>query len=98
MKAMDLKQRMGALKGEEKERYEQQFVPKLLKPEDVDSIKVEAEEKSAEPQTKSGEQEIESILKSWMRWRVSRIRFPKVFAIFSEAARWKRQKTAWLLL
>ena len=56
---MDLKQRMGALKGEEKERYEQQFVPKLLKPEDVDSIKVEAEEKSAEPQTKSGEQEIE---------------------------------------
>ena len=61
MKAMDLKQRMGALKGEEKERYEQQFVPKLLKPEDVDSIKVEAEEKSAEPQTKSGEQEIESI-------------------------------------
>ena len=61
MKAMDLKKRMGALKGEEKERYEQQFVPKLLKPEDVDSIKVEAEEKSAEPQTKSGEQEIESI-------------------------------------
>jgi len=61
MKAMDLKQRMGALKGEEKERYEQQFVPKLLKPEDVDSIKVEAEEKSAESQTKSGEQEIESI-------------------------------------
>ena len=61
MKAMDLKQRMGALRGEEKERYEQQFVPKLLKPEDVDSIKVEAEEKSAEPQTKSGEQEIESI-------------------------------------
>ena len=61
MKAMDLKQRMGALKGEEKVRYEQQFVPKLLKPEDVDSIKVEAEEKSAEPQTKSGEQEIESI-------------------------------------
>ena len=61
MKAMDLKQRMGALKGEEKERYEQQFVPNLLKPEDVDSIKVEAEEKSAEPQTKSGEQEIESI-------------------------------------
>ena len=61
MKAMDLKQRMGALKGEEKERYEQQFVPKLLKPEYVDSIKVEAEEKSAEPQTKSGEQEIESI-------------------------------------
>ena len=61
MKAMDLKQRMGALKGEEKERYEQQFVPKLLKPEDVDSIKEETEEKAAEPQTESGEQEIESI-------------------------------------
>ncbi len=61
MKAMDLKQRMGALKGEEKERYEQQFVPKLLKPEDVDSIKEAAEEKAAEPQTESGGQEIESI-------------------------------------
>ena len=41
MKAMDLKQRMGALKGEEKERYEQQFVPKLMKPEDAETcIKV----------------------------------------------------------
>ena len=38
MKAMDLKQRMGALTGEEKERYEQQFVPKLLKPEEADTI------------------------------------------------------------
>ena len=41
---MDLKQRMGALTGEEKERYEQQFVPKLLKPEEADTIKEEEKE------------------------------------------------------
>ena len=61
MKAMDLKQRMGALKGEEKERYEQQFVPKLLKPEEMESIKEETAEKTAEPQNDQSEQEIESI-------------------------------------
>lgn len=41
MKAMDLKHRMGALTGDEKERYEQQFVPKLMKPEEADSLKEE---------------------------------------------------------
>ena len=61
MKAMDLKQRMGALKGEEKERYEQQFVPKLLKPEEMESIKEDTAEKTAEPQNDQSEQEIESI-------------------------------------
>lgn len=50
MKAMDLKQRMGALTGEEKERYEQQFVPKLLKPEEADTIKEEEKAPEAEKQ------------------------------------------------
>lgn len=56
MKAMDLKQRMGVLTGEEKERYEEQFVPKLLKPEDAD--KVQEEEKAQETQN---DDSIESI-------------------------------------
>ena len=58
MKAMDLKQRMGALTGEEKERYEQQFVPKLLKPEEADTIK---EEEKAPEAEKQGSESIESI-------------------------------------
>lgn len=56
MKAMDLKQRMGVLTGEEKERYEEQFVPKLLKPEDAD--KVQKEEKTQETHN---DESIESI-------------------------------------
>lgn len=39
MKAYDLKQRMGELTGEEKAKYEKQFVPKLIKPEDAGNIK-----------------------------------------------------------
>lgn len=58
MKAMDLKQRMGALTGAEKERYEQQFVPKLLKPEEADTIK---EEEKAPEAEKQGSEPIESI-------------------------------------
>ena len=58
MKAMDLKQRMGALTGAEKERYEQQFVPKLLKPEEADTIKEEEKAPKAENQ---GSESIESI-------------------------------------
>lgn len=58
MKAMDLKQRMGALTGAEKERYEQQFVPKLLKPEEADTIKEEEKTAKAENQ---GSEPIESI-------------------------------------
>lgn len=34
MKALDLKLRMGALTGAEKEKYEQQFIPKLITPEE----------------------------------------------------------------
>ena len=58
MKAMDLKQRMGALTGAEKERYEQQFVPKLLKPEEADTIKEEEKAPEAENQ---GSEPLESI-------------------------------------
>ena len=58
MKAMDLKQRMGALTGAEKERYEQQFVPKLLKPEEAETAKEEEKAKEAENQQNDG---IESI-------------------------------------
>ena len=39
MKALDLKQRMGVLTGEEKEKYEQQFIPKLIPPEKAQEIR-----------------------------------------------------------
>ena len=49
MKAYDLKMRMGELTGAEKARYEKQFVPKLLTPEQAKELKkTEADEKSAE--------------------------------------------------
>ena len=79
MKAMDLKQRMGALTGAEKERYEQQFVPKLLKPEEADTIKEEEKAPKAENQ---GSESIESIqIKSEDLDGVEslRIKFPKDF-------------------
>ena len=60
MRAMDLKLRMGALTGDEKQRYEQQFVPKLFTPEEVQSLK----DKGEEPKESSEEKEqplIESI-------------------------------------
>ena len=39
MKALDLKMRMGELAGAEKEKYEQQFVPKLITPEEAKALK-----------------------------------------------------------
>lgn len=39
MKALDLKMRMGVLTGEEKEKYEKQFIPKLVTSEDVKALK-----------------------------------------------------------
>ena len=39
MKALDLKQRMGVLTGEETEKYEEQFIPKLIPPEKAQEIK-----------------------------------------------------------
>lgn len=51
IKALDLKQRMGVLTGEEKEKYEQRFIPKLIPPEKAQEIR---ESKEAEA---SGEYE-----------------------------------------
>lgn len=48
MKALELKLRMGTLTGAEKEKYEQQFVPKLITPEEAKSWK-ESEERAEEP-------------------------------------------------
>lgn len=49
VKAYDLKMRMGELTGAEKEKYEKQFVPKLLTPEQAKELKkTEAEEKAAD--------------------------------------------------
>ena len=59
LKAMDLKQRMGALTGAEKERYEQQFVPKLMKPEEAENLK-ETKKETKVPENPSN-QEIENI-------------------------------------
>ncbi|MDO4307949.1 MAG: hypothetical protein Q4C77_14095 [Eubacteriales bacterium] len=39
MKALDLKLRLGSLTGEEKERYEQQFVPNLITPGEAKALK-----------------------------------------------------------
>lgn len=61
MKALDLKMRMGALTGEEKEKYEKQFIPKLLKPEDIQSLKNAEEEASDGEKKLSGEKESKEI-------------------------------------
>ena len=75
MKAYDLKLRMGELTGEEKAKYEKQFVPKLITPEEAKNMNLKkteeeketdkqsedsAEEKAAVSSVSSG-QEIESI-------------------------------------
>ena len=39
LKALDLKMRMGALTGAEKEKYEQQFIPKLITPDEAKALK-----------------------------------------------------------
>jgi len=58
MKALDLKMRMGLLTGAEKEKYEKQFIPKLLKPEDAKALKENMEKQEEKPAEKP---EIESI-------------------------------------
>ena len=47
MKALDLKQRMGVLTGEEKEKYEQRFIPKLIPPEKAKEIRESKEKETA---------------------------------------------------
>ena len=50
MKALDLRQRMGVLTGEEKEKYEQRFIPKLIPPEKAQEIR-ESKETEAVTET-----------------------------------------------
>lgn len=50
MKVLDLKQRMGVLTGEEKEKYEQRFIPKLIPPEKAQEIR-ESKETEAVTET-----------------------------------------------
>lgn len=45
IKALDLKQRMGVLTGAEKAKYERQFIPKLLKPEDMEEAQESFDDK-----------------------------------------------------
>ena len=47
IKALDLKQRMGVLTGEEKEKYEQRFIPKLIPPEKAKEIRESKETETA---------------------------------------------------
>ena len=56
MKAYDLKQRMGELTGEEKAKYEKQFVPKLIKPEEAGNIKKAEQDR---PEDSEEEKELE---------------------------------------
>lgn len=54
MKALDLKLRLGSLTGEEKERYEQQFVPNLITPGEAKALKENAaleEQKEEKPES-----------------------------------------------
>lgn len=59
MKALDLKMRMGVLTGEEKEKYEKQFIPKLLTPEDAKELKKDPENKAAKAASAETEEEKE---------------------------------------
>lgn len=61
MKALDLKMRMGLLTGAEKEKYEKQFIPKLLKPEEAKALKENMEKQEEKPAPEPEKPEIESI-------------------------------------
>ena len=60
MKALDLKLRMGALTGAEKEKYEQQFIPKLITPEEAKALKEHGSEEALEEENESESKEEES--------------------------------------
>ncbi|MDO4339717.1 MAG: hypothetical protein Q4C91_16765 [Eubacteriales bacterium] len=55
MKALELKLRMGALTGAEKEKYEKQFVPKLITPEEAKSLKDSEENAEEAPKEDASE-------------------------------------------
>lgn len=60
MKALDLKMRMGVLTGEEKKRYEEQFIPKLITPEDVALLRENMDEEDLEDDEEEEDQEAEN--------------------------------------
>ncbi len=67
MKALDMKLRMGALTGAEKEKYEQQFVPKLITPEEARALRENAEddlEEEKEEDSKASQEEEERVIDS----------------------------------
>ena len=59
VKALDLKQRMGVLTGEEKEKYEERFIPKLIPPEKAQEIK---ESKENETESSSDYEESKPVV------------------------------------
>ena len=61
MKALDLKNRMGMLTGEEKEKYDSQFIPKLTPVEEAESINAEEEAEDGKPVPEEEGPVIESV-------------------------------------
>lgn len=61
MKALELKLRLGELKGEEKEKYEQQFTPTLVTADDLKELKENEEELKEESSSSEKIPVIESI-------------------------------------
>ena len=59
MKAYDLKMRMGELTGAEKAKYEKQFVPKLLTPEQAKELELKKAETEAQKQTEEEKEQQE---------------------------------------
>lgn len=60
MKAYDLKMRMGELTGAEKAKFEQQFVPKLLTPEEAKELKKAEAEKAEKAESTESEEGTET--------------------------------------
>lgn len=58
MKALDLKMRLGSLTGEEKERYEQQFVPNLITPGEAKALQ---ESSAAEEEAAPAKKEVQPL-------------------------------------
>lgn len=69
MKALDLKMRMGALTGAEKEKYEKQFIPKLITPEEAQALRYNSagdsdEEDASRPEDTSDEKEEQPVIET----------------------------------
>lgn len=64
MKALDLKMRLGSLTGEEREKYEQQFVPKLITPEEAQAMKENGEMISDEEAGKASYEDEAPVIES----------------------------------